>query len=424
MAVRPQNLPGPYTDVVEFWTGGDYLKVDNWVDIDGKTHTKEDLSAASQSALQNGDIKAAKQAAIDYAKKAQAAATTEASTMDQVAQDAAAKPLEKVTPGNPFASRSRIGAVTDPAGGPGAAGNKAILGTAARSGPINGGLGAATKDPAIGNGLRQSGVEPSAATPDTLRDLDERSTPEARAARRGQWLKWIGGGLTSALHFAFKDLLVDAVIKELLCNQFRAIMELMLVFFVIYVWGPNLINELDRFLQSLSTCSMIQTSGGRQSTYAFSCDWSSVSDDKQFETDATGGWCGAPDCYKLAGTCGAEKGASPSQWGVWRANTDPQGGGNCSSTKLDSNISCDNTVGPLEAPECQPAGNPYPAKAEEYRWQQIGLSSTLGALVKGGVNLIGGLGGWLSRNGWLLLAGILLLFVVIIPLITHFISSI
>jgi len=228
-----------------------------------------------------------------------------------------------------------------------------------------------------------------------------------------------GGYFSEAVKYVFKDLIQDIILRGILVKNLLAFFEILFGIMLIYVWGPNLANELNRFLLSLSTCS-VQLTDAR--TYAFLCGWAFVDDDDQFDTNATGEWCQAPDCYDAQTECPLDGNGTPASWGVFRPASAVNGGGACQPKTDGSNPGCSQTTGTTSC--SQSGGKAYSQVVTAYVWQRFSLAEMMNAMKVGAENLMNGMWSWFSQNGWMLLAGILVLFIVIIPLVTHFISTI
>lgn len=415
-AVRP--VIDGFDNAVDFWTNvtDERLSTVNWIDSEGASVDYGELSPLAKDGLASARV--AKVEAIEACRTGRARADTQKETVSELSKRIAGETVE-ARDSRVETSDDLIGWATyvDDRMGPEdqerGHKNARTLGAVVESGVGQSALTHGGLEAPLRNYYANEGHDISAMTVQDVQAVNEGLTPEAREAIRGTWGKWIGGGLAAALRYAFKDLLLDGLVKQVLAYQFAAIVELILVFCAVDIWGPNLVRELNRFLMSLSTCAML-TTGASARTYSFACAWSLVADDNQFKTNAAGAWCGAPDCFRL---CSGSIVNSPAQWGPLRDPTNQYGGGGCSSADPQQ-LSCTNVTG--EEPLCPVAR----AVVGGYVWQTFGLGATVSALVHGGENLVGGLSGWFGRNGWLLLAGILMLFIVIIPLVTHFISSI
>lgn len=410
-AVVPKLTKTKFETATAFWktAGPRDLETIQWTDDGTNLYTLKDFSRLQ-------DIQVAKQKFIDACDQSVKTYDTKVQTLKSLSEDATGDPLKDISDDSDEL-RNVFDVLTVPtAFSTGVelidlAANRRALNRVANN--VGDGIGAAaSRDPLVRNDGINNGLSPDeAADPEALRRMADQQSEEQRQATRETWRKWIGGGLATALKFVFRDLLVDAIIQKLLVYQLAAITELIFVYFVVYVWGPDLVNALNRFLLSLSTCAVLMKDSSAR-TYAFSCDWSSVASDDQFMLNASGAWCGAPDCYP--NTNDASFVDSPSQWGLERPNSSLLSGGQCNP---DPQLSSKKTTGAIVA--C-----PQQRQVGGYAWRRVGLDTTLGAIVAGVENLGTGLGAWFSMNGWMLVAGVVLLLVVIIPLISHFISKI
>lgn len=204
------------------------------------------------------------------------------------------------------------------------------------------------------------------------------------------------------------------ILKDVIGQNLAVILQAIFLGFLINVWGPKFANYLDRLFKALSSCSM---HGLDDSVYRFDCMWYDIADDDQFDLNFGGLWCSAPDCFSGV-NCDTQAGIqtnAPGAWGMLRKNDTPKvGGGSCLP---DERLSCANTVGLTLCPSTGPP------KAKSYRWTPNNFVTSIAGTVQAGANFLSGFSSWFGRNGLLLVAGIFLLFIVIIPLITHFISS-